>query len=122
MKMTHRILAWAIVLLIPVWVEAHAFLDHAEPKVGATIDASPKQVKVWFTEEIEPAFSKLQVMNAAGEEIDSKDAHLDDSDHRLLIVSVPALSNGEYKVIWSVVAKDTHRTHGDFKFTIGSHG
>jgi methionine-rich copper-binding protein CopC len=97
---------------------AHAYLDHAEPKVGSEIGKAPSEVKVWFSEEIEPAFSKLVVEDSTGKQIDKGDTHVDSNDSKLLIVSLPALGPGEFKVTWNVVAKDTHRTHGDFKFTI----
>jgi copper resistance protein C len=96
----------------------HAFLDHADPKVGSENSVAPTEIKVWFTEEIEPAFSTLKVLDANGNEIDKKDSHLDPNDKKLLIVSVPRISAGQYKVEWSVVASDTHHTHGDFKFTV----
>jgi methionine-rich copper-binding protein CopC len=100
----------------PAW--AHAFLDHAEPKVGATIAKSPPILKLWFTQNIEPAFSSVQVRDARGKEVDKKDMHLDDKDKSLLIVSLPKLTAGTYTVTWHVVSVDTHRTQGTFKFTL----
>ena len=97
---------------------AHAFLDHAEPKVGATIAKSPPILKLWFTQNIEPAFSSVQVRDARGKEVDKKDMHLDDKDKSLLIVSLPKLTAGTYTVTWHVVSVDTHRTQGTFKFTL----
>ena len=98
---------------------AHAFLDHAEPKVGATVDKPPAEVRVWLTQDLEPAFSKLQVYAADGKEIDKKDSHLDPKDRRQLVVTVPQpLAPGTYKVVWRVVSIDTHHTHGDFKFVV----
>lgn len=98
--------------------QAHAFLDHADPKVGSEVNQSPTEIKIWFTQEIEPAFSSIQLLDSSGKQIDKKDTHLDDKDKKLLIVSVPQLQPGEYKVVWSVVSRDTHHTHGDFKFTV----
>src|SRR5258706_12628552 len=40
---------------------AHAFLDHARPAVGSTVHGSPAQLKLWFTQQLEPAFSTVQV-------------------------------------------------------------
>jgi copper resistance protein C len=97
---------------------AHAFLDHAEPKVGSTVTNSPAKVKIWFTQELEPAFSSIQVQNAQGKEMDKKDAHLDAKDRSLLEVSLPQLPSGTYTVTWHVVSVDTHRTQGRFEFTI----
>jgi methionine-rich copper-binding protein CopC len=96
----------------------HAFLDKAEPRVGSKISASPGEVKIWFTQELEPAFSSIKVMDENGKEVDKKDTHQDDKDKKLLKVSVSSLSPGGYKVVWQVVSVDTHRTKGDFKFTI----
>jgi copper resistance protein C len=109
-----------LALSTPAW--AHAFLDHADPKVGSTIDKSPGEIRIWFTEEVEPTFSTIEVLDSSGKQIDLKDTHQDPNDAKLLIVSVPSLGDGEYKVVWSVVAIDTHHTQGDFKFTIKSKG
>jgi methionine-rich copper-binding protein CopC len=97
---------------------AHVFPDHAEPKVGSHIHGSPKAVKIWFTGEVEPAFSDIEVLGPDGAEVDNRDSHVDGWNKKLLIVSVPTLLPGEYKVVWHAVATDTHRTAGDFKFTI----
>lgn len=107
-----------LVFALPAFVSAHANLDHAEPKVGATVNRSPKEIKIWFSQSVEPAFSTIEVFDSAGMQIDKKDSHVDKSDKELLIVSVPALDAGSYKVVWHVVSTDTHRTHGDFKFTV----
>ena len=99
-------------------VEAHAFLDHASPEVGGKVHGSPKEVKVWFTEKLEAAFSKLQVFNEAAQEVDSRNQRLDPGNAALLIVSVPPLKPGIYKVVWRVVSVDTHTTHGSFNFEV----
>jgi methionine-rich copper-binding protein CopC len=41
---------------------AQAFVDHAEPAVGRQIQAAPFQVKMWFTERLEPALSKIRYL------------------------------------------------------------
>lgn len=97
---------------------AHAFLDHADPKVGATVTNSPAQIKLWFTQNLEPVFSSVVVQDDTGKEVDKKDMRQDDKDKSLLIISVPSLPNGTYTVVWHVVSVDTHRTQGHFKFTI----
>ena len=97
---------------------AHAFLDHAEPRVGSTIKKPPSRVQIWFTQAVEPAFSKIEVFDANGKAVDKKDSHVDPADHHILIVSVPELPAGTYKVTWRVVSVDTHRTEGDFKYVV----
>src|SRR5438876_9482442 len=95
-------------------LEAHAFLQRAEPAVGSTVQASPSEVRVLFTEKIEPALSTVQVFDASGKEVDKHDVHLDRSNHALLHVSLPPLEAGSYKVVWRVVSVDTHVTNGSF--------
>jgi hypothetical protein len=97
---------------------AHAFLDHADPKVGSTVTNAPTEVRIWFTQNIEPVFSSVIVQDDKGKEVDKRDMRQDDKDKSLLIVHVPPLPDGTYTVVWHVVSVDTHRTQGRFKFTI----
>ena len=99
-------------------LEAHAFLQRAEPAVGSTVQTSPKEVRIRFTENIEPAVSSIQVFDGSGKEVDKRDLHLDRSDHALLHVSLPPLEAGSYKVVWHVVSVDTHVTNGNFNFRV----
>jgi len=39
---------------------AHAFLDHASPRVGTAVSAAPREVTLWFTQKLEAAFSGCQ--------------------------------------------------------------
>ena len=96
----------------------HAFPDHSDPKVGSTLSASPAQVRIWFDSDLEPAFSTIMVHNAKDEIVDKKDGRVDPSNPALLQVSLPRLQPGVYRVMWNVVARDGHRTTGDFTFTI----
>lgn len=96
---------------------AHAFLDHASPAVGATVSA-PKEVSIWFTEQVEPAFSRIEVTDGAGNRVDEGGTHIDAANHELLHVAVRPLPPGTYKVTWHVVSVDTHHTQGDFTFTV----
>jgi len=105
-------------LALPNISWGHAFPDHSDPKVGSTVPASPEKVRIWFDGDLEPAFSTLVVRNAGGTVMDKKDARVNPSDSKLLEVGVPKLPSGTYKVIWNVVARDGHRTNGDFSFTV----
>ena len=99
-------------------LEAHAFLERADPAVGSTVQTLPSEVRVLFTEKIEPVLSSVQVFDALGKEVDKHDVHLDRSNHALLHVSLPQLEAGTYKVVWRVVSVDTHVTNGSFSFRI----
>ena len=107
-----------IVLAGSARVEAHAFLKRAEPAVGSTVQTSPNEVRIRFTENIEPAFSSIQVFDPSNRQVDKGDVHLDRSDHALLHVSLPRLGAGTYTVVWRVVSVDTHVTNGTFTFRV----
>jgi methionine-rich copper-binding protein CopC len=108
----------AALLLAPASGWAHAFPDHSEPRVGHTVEAPPPSVRMWFDGEIEPVFSTLRVENGDKQRVDKGDARVDAKDRTLLEVSLPPLPPGRYRVFWSVVARDGHRTEGDFAFRI----
>ena len=113
------VIGFFIILLVESdRLDAHAFLQRAEPSVGSTVQTSPGEVRIRFTENIEPAFSSIQVFDASGKEMDKRDVHLDRSDHALLHVSLPQLGAGTYKVVWRVVSVDAHVTNGSFTFQI----
>ena len=111
-------LAIAFLCALPEASWGHAFPDHSDPKVGSTVSGSPSQVRMWFDSDLEPAFSKLMVHNADNKMIDKRDSRVGPADPKLLQVSVPPLPPGTYLVIWKVVARDGHRTNGQFSFTI----
>jgi hypothetical protein len=97
-------------------VLAHATPDRSEPRVGSRVSQAPTEVRIYFNQDLEPAFSHIQVFDAEGKEIDKKDSHLETGNRRLLIVSLPTIGPGKYKVKWEVVSIDTHRTKNDFTF------
>jgi copper resistance protein C len=115
-----RVILSFLLIFVPGFarLEAHAFLQRSEPSVGGTAQTSPSEVRIWFTENIEPRFSTIQVFDASGKEVDKRDVHLDGSNHALLHLSLPALKAGTYKVVWRVVSVDTHVTNGSFTFRI----
>ncbi len=98
--------------------DAHATLDHSEPRVGSTVAAAPKEISLWFTQKIEPAFSKVEVRGADGERADEGDVHADESNPTLLHVGLKALPPGTYRVYWKVLSADTHITEGHFNFAV----
>ena len=112
------ILILSILLIAPTDAFAHAFLDHAAPRVGNTVAQAPKEVVLWFTQKLEPAFSSIEVRNEQGAAVTAGKATVV-GDRTQLRVPLKGLSPGTYKVIWRVLSVDTHRTEGDFTFRVG---
>jgi copper resistance protein C len=117
MKGAWRVAALLMMVAAPE-AGAHAFLDHAAPAVGSAIHGSPAQVRLWFTQELEPAFSTVKVLDPNGSQVDKQDKQVDRADPSLLQVPRPQLAPGRYRVVWRALSVDTHVTEGDFTFDV----
>jgi len=95
---------------------AHAFLDHASPLVGSTVASAPREVSLTFTQNLESAFSSVQVTDANGGRVDQGKAQVSGNTMR---VGLKSLSPGTYRVRWQALSVDTHKTEGNFTFTVG---
>jgi len=111
---------WSLALvwggLQAVW--GHAFPQRADPSAGATVAMAPALVRIWFDAALEPAFSSLRVQTARGQPITQEEGQVDTGDATLLTIRLPPLAPGTYQVLWSVVARDGHRTEGTYTFTV----
>jgi len=106
----------AMVFAGPVLVMAHAFLDHAEPRVGSSVERSPPAVTLFFTEPVEPAFSRIEIEGEGGKKLATEAIRHPAPDR--LELPLPPLAAGEYTVRWAVVSVDTHPTEGRFTFSV----
>ena len=117
-----RLLQPFALLLLAAWsaspAGAHAVLDQSVPAARSTVHASPKEVTLKFTQRLEPAFSRVHVLDGKGKQVDSGDSRVDAADPTSLRVSLPALSAGRYRVSWRVLSIDTHATKGEFTFDV----
>jgi methionine-rich copper-binding protein CopC len=102
-------------LVSPLVVHAHAFLQHAEPRVGSTVSA-PAAVTLFFTEPVEEAFSRIEVRDEHGATVPTGALQHPAPDR--LTVSLPSLRPGTYTVHWAVVSVDTHPTEGSFEVSV----
>ena len=96
--------------------DAHAFLDHAQPRVGSTVPTAPRELSLFFTQNLEPAFSSVEVSDANGARVDLGRPSISTSTMR---VGLKQLSPGSYRVRWHVLSVDTHTTEGSFTFRVG---
>jgi len=95
---------------------AHAFLDHASPLVGSTVATAPHEVALWFTQNLEPAFSTVEVTDASGATVSAGKASVSGNTMR---IGMKSLGPGSYRVRWHALSVDTHTTEGSFTFHVG---
>jgi len=99
---------------------AHAFLDRAIPAVGGSVAGSPGEIRLFFTQGVVPAFSRVIVTSASGAAIPTGKLAVDPSNPSVVTVRLgQALPPGAYTVNWHVVSVDTHPSEGAFRFTVG---
>jgi methionine-rich copper-binding protein CopC len=116
-----RALALAAVLataLCPRAADAHAFIDHAEPRVGSVVARAPPAIRLTFTQGIVVPFCRVTVTGPPGFAGVSP-PHAVAGDPRSLVVDLqgPAPA-GTYVVRWRALSVDTHVTEGDFSFQV----
>jgi copper resistance protein C len=98
---------------------AHALLRKASPGVGEVVKTSPKEIRLKFSERVEPRFSAIALANEVGLAAATGKPSVDPADASVLVASVSqALKPGSYRVTWRAVSADTHKTQGSFTFTV----
>jgi methionine-rich copper-binding protein CopC len=83
---------------------------------GSTVQSAPQQVTLTFSEKLEPAFSTIEVRNAAGGRVDQGKVTVSATT---MSVGLTALPPGSYTVSWRVLSVDTHTAKGIFGFRVG---
>jgi methionine-rich copper-binding protein CopC len=97
---------------------AHAQLEKATPAVGSAV-AGPSEIRLEFSEGVEPRFSGVTLTSAGGASVPLGVAKTEPSNPAVLIVPISKpLSTGAYTVHWHAVSVDTHHTQGTFQFTV----
>src|ERR1700761_9685586 len=95
-----RMLIFAASALVTVTAgtaaKAHAFLDHANPRVGSTVPTAPRELTLSFTQNLEASFSNVEVTGPGGR-VDAGKPQVSGNTMR---VGLKALSPGTYHVHW----------------------
>ena len=110
--------AFAVTSVVMSPVFAHATLQSSAPQSGSTLAKAPAQVRLKFNEALEPAFSKIKLTGPHNSEIPLAAATVDKTDPTVLTAALPALPAGEYRVLWSAMARDGHKVKGEITFKV----
>src|SRR4051795_8591234 len=117
MRLSPMLYAVPLILLLATGeASAHAMLDHSEPRVGNKVATAPREVTLWFTQKLEPAFSSVTVTDAAGKRVDTGKTRVSGSQ---MSISLRPGGSGTYRVKWHVLSTDAHTTDGSFTFQVG---
>ena len=101
---------------------AHAYLVKSLPARRAVVTHPPTVVQLWFNERLEPAFSKLKVVDGDGRQVGTDDVSGGPDDLKRVSVCVPPLALATYTVRFRVLSVDGHIVESEFTFTIREPG
>ena len=103
-------------LLVATQADAHARVVASTPAASATV-ASPRAISVTFSERVAPAFSGLEVVNAAG--VKSAVATTVSEDGKTVSGrTARPLAAGAYSLNWRAASADGHRMTGSYTFSV----
>jgi len=116
------LLALALCLLLPQTSKAYAVLLRSDPPANAVLKAEPVQVRLWFSEDLNPDSSTASVVNAANQRVDVNGALVMPTDAREMDIALrPDLLPGVYVVIWHTQSmNDGQVFSGAFPFSIAN--
>lgn len=97
---------------------AHSRLEASEPKASSVLDQPPQRIRLQFNEALEPAFSKIALADAKGGAIALQRVEADKDNRKALAATLPLLRAGQYRVQWTAMGHDGHKTKGEFSFTV----
>ena len=95
-------------------------LVFSEPAAGAVLAQAPKEVRLWFSEELADG-SRVQIFDAQGKQVDHGDSGTcpDDPNHASLAVTLDPLAAGMYTAHWHAVLSNREASDGEFTFRVG---
>src|SRR5579875_1265983 len=113
-------LALCLFFLFPAISLAHAVLLRSDPAQDAVLNTAPSQVRMWFSEDLNPTFSTAAVVNGRNQRVDLHNAHVSPDNPQEMDISLQAnLPPAVYVVIWRTQsADDGHILVGSFIFSV----
>jgi copper resistance protein C len=114
-RIAFALFASALLAAIPA-AFAHTAPVTMTPAADSTVSA-PGKVVIHFSGALEPKFSMITVTDGSGHVV-NKEPSAVGTDTKEMAVPLPLLMPGIYTVHWVGVSTDTHRSQGDYKFTV----
>lgn len=99
----------------------HAHLAESSPAAGDTLATPPPEIRLVFSEPVEPALAGIRVVRPDGSILELT-ARGDPGDVKAVVASLPELGAGGYRVVWRVVSADGHTVAGDYAFYVEGSG
>src|SRR5262249_1115467 len=97
----------------------HADLKTSAPAADSSIKTEIKEIRLNFSEAVNPKFSGIEVKDQTGNAVAIGIASINPKNKKELVVPLKApLRVGTYTVEWYGVSEDAHRAKGHYSFKI----
>jgi methionine-rich copper-binding protein CopC len=115
------LLVGALLASTVVALSAHLKVEKTFPESGATIEATPKELRVWFSQSptlpvsglaLEGPNGKVELGKVAAGQTDGK------ADRSVMAAITGTLAPGKYTASWKTSGSDGHILTGTFEFTL----
>lgn len=108
-------------LALPAVALAHAYLIRTFPSASGILSSSPPQVRLTFSEAVEPRFASISVTDSSNPPVQETTAPVRRTagDPNTLFVPLRHLKQGWYLVYWRAISIDGHPVRGAFTFAVG---
>jgi copper transport protein len=109
----------AAALALPAAAWAHAYLVKTVPEASGTTNLAPAEVRLTYSEPIEPRFAIVSVTDAAGRQVTNGEPASAPGSPQTLVLPLQRVPEGWYLVFWRVISADGHPVRGAFTFAVG---
>lgn len=119
--LVRSLLLLGVMWLLALPVSAHGYLVRSIPADRSQLERSPTRLQYWFSEQLEPRFSRLTLRDSAGQII--AEGGVDENNRNLMSLRLPpnALADGVYVVeLAPAFASDGHVSLSTNVFTVGA--
>ena len=98
---------------------AHAHLEQATPAADSTV-SSVNELRLVFSEGVEQAFTQVVISHDQAPVPVSSIKTEPGNKKTLIVTPAQPLPAGTYNVKWNAVSVDTHKSAGDYSFTVSN--
>jgi copper transport protein len=106
-------------LALPAAAFAHAALLRTFPQASGIVNTPPKEVRLTYSEAVEPRFAVVSVTDAAAHQETAGPPRRSAADPDTLVVPLKRVREGWYLVYWRAISVDGHPVRGAFTFAVG---
>lgn len=115
-----RVFTYAALGAVTVFGTAmfHNHLVKSAPTAGEQLAAPPKEVRLWFNERPEIAFTSVTLLTADSVKLVTIKAVATEDSMAVAAPIATPLKPGTYLVTWRTASRDGHAIRGTYRFSI----